>query len=527
MTQLPFSIAVAQLNPIAFDIEGNGKKALEAISKAKSVDLLVFSELFLTGYPPYDFLFEKDCMPRIQKMVQIIASSCQGVHVLLGTPWGRPDVQGRVYNAVLHLTDGIIKGVYRKQCLPFYDIFSEPRYFRPGKSSYIFVCKGARVGVAMCEDVWSFIDPWKSLYEANPLQELVGKMDVLVSPAASPWHMGKMKVRNDVIGQVVEALQVPLLYAHQVGAQDDLLFDGASVLACSDGSLVWQAPSWKAGVFFVKKSRISVKEDLIEGLVVGIYDYFAKVAVTDAVIGLSGGIDSSVTAALLVLALGKKHVHAFSLPSRFTSISNRADAERMAKILGISCTTVSIEPLFEETLHSLQLGCFRTKKNTVIENIQARLRSTLLMAQANKLKALLICTSNKSELSMGYGTLYGDLSGALAPLGDVWKHQVYELALHLSSKGIGIPQEICNKAPTAEMWFDQTDEEDLGYTYAKLDALLQESIVDKTVREPSLRTTIFSQEFKRNQAPIILRVSEKAFGSGRRFPSAYSRLSLR
>lgn len=512
--------AVAQLNPIVGDIEGNTEKALHAIreAKQKKVDLLIFPELFLIGYFPFDLLFEEDLLERVEKALHIVQKATFGIHVVIGTPLGPQDSMGRLFNGAVHFFDEKWMGVYKKQCLPFYDVFYEPRYFREGTDPYIFECEGSRVGLSICEDIFSFVPPWNALYDKDPLERMLGKVDLLVCLSSSPWHLGKSIAREEVIKEVSRRMKTPLLYVNQVGANDELLFDGGSVCTNDEGEISFRAPFWQEGLFSITQGTVAlIEESLLEGLLMGIRDYFVKSRKSKAVLGLSGGIDSAVVASLLVLALGKENVTALLLPSRFTSSDNSEDAEKVRALLGLPHKKLSIEPLFHAILEEEGRVCDGRSGNLTVENIQARLRMLLLMSEANATDALLISTANKCEMSMGYSTLYGDMAGAIAPLGDLFKHEVYRVGRQLALKGIDLPERLFTKAPTAELCSNQKDEDSLP-PYELLDPLLQKAILLKQAIPYEEREVLFRHEYKRKQAPLILRVSDKAFGKGRLFP---------
>ena len=516
-TQLPKGIVVCQLNQKVGDIEGNCHAILSAITQARKMGgkLLIFPELALMGYPPYDLLFERDIMPRIERALATIASSSSGIDLIVGAPLGPLDSIGRPFNSAIHIRNENIVGRYDKRCLPCYDVFNDPRYFQEGSSVYTFDFQSNKIAVLICEDMWSLSSPWEELYAAHPIV-VDPKIDLLVVISASPWHQGKERMREEVGVKAAAFFQAPIISVNRVGGQDDLLFDGESFACLPSGKLFWRASAWQEGMFQIEEGSIASEGELVEGLLMGIRDYVRKAGANRVVVGLSGGIDSAVVAALACLSLGKEQVELLFLPSRFTSEESREDAYACAKALDCSLTEISIEPLFKEALHALQLSCDGSKGNLIVENLQARLRMVLLMSFANRPSHLLLSTSNKSELGVGYSTLYGDIAGAVAPLGDLLKSEVYELGRKISKSGFMLPERLFQKHPSPELFQGQLDEEELPLPYRELDPLLHKIIVDKEV--VPIREQVFSQEFKRRQAPIVLKVSQKAFGSGRLFP---------
>jgi NAD+ synthase (glutamine-hydrolysing) len=545
-------VVLVQLNYRIGDFEGNLAKMIRAAREAgaKGAGLVVFSELSICGYPPLDLLERKDfidsCLSYIHKLAGAVDPDAG---VLVGGPEPNPGQEGKMlFNSVFFLHGGQVRQVFRKSLLPTYDIFDEYRYFEPNRGFDILEFKGKRLAVTICEDLWDE-QPFENefarsrLYTTNPLEELFRlDPDAVINLAASPFSHRKMESKQAIFTGKARRYGLPVLYCNQVGAQTELIFEGGSMAVDPAGKVAARLPFFKEDQLWVdlddliqspaayKAEQIPDRIEAMAGaLICGIRDYFGKLGFQKATLGLSGGIDSAVTLALASEALGPEHLHVLLLPSQYSSDHGIDDSVEMARNLGIKYNILPIEPLFRqfrETLHPLFQGL---PEDIAEENIQARIRGTLLMALSNKFGNILLNTSNKSEAAVGYGTLYGDMSGGLSVLGDVYKTDVYLLARHLNVHKPMIPENIITKAPSAELRPDQKDTDSLP-PYEVLDQVL-EAYIEKQLPqekllamgfEPALVKRIIAlvnqNEYKRYQTPPILRISSKAFGIGRRLP---------
>ena len=532
---MSLKIALAQLNFTVADIEANSAKIIAAAEQAKrqQADVILFPELCVTGYPPEDLLLRQDFIQQAQRAVEHIQQHVHGITLVIGYPKAHGK---RRYNTAIALRDGQVVAEYHKQALPNYGVFDEQRYFNAGHQTCLFDCQGHTVALAICEDIW--------------MPDIIRKnraagADLILTLNASPFHAGKMHEREAIIcGQVKEA-GVPLVYVNQVGGQDELVFDGASFVADRHGDIVFRAKEFEEQLDVVEfidhqpsKTHIApLYQPVIseyKALVLGIKDYVRKNGFDGALLGLSGGIDSALVLALAVDALGADKVEAVLMPSRYTQDMSIEDAKLEAEALGIQYHILPIEPAvtaFHDMLAPLFAG---TKKDATEENIQARCRGILLMALSNKQGKLLLTTGNKSEMSVGYATLYGDMAGGFAPLKDVAKLLVYRLAAYRNSLSPVIPERVITRAPSAELAPDQKDEDSLP-PYAVLDPILALYIeqdksaaeivamgypVDAVKRALSL---VDRNEYKRRQSPPGIRITPRAFGRDRRYPisSAY------
>ena len=547
-------IALAQINTTVGDFAGNTRKILRAIDDAKQrrADLVVFPELALCGYYPGDLLLRDDFIDAQRKYLAQIMSHCEGIAAIVGfaerqtAPFSTVGGAGRRcdgatrYNAAAFLADERHCATYRKRTLPSYDVFDEQRHFTSGAAPGVFVHGGRRIGVLICEDVW----------DDETCSSLISqRLDACVVINASPFSTGKQAERATLLKQRARSLGCPLVYCNLVGANDHVLFEGRSMAVSQDGVLV-QAASFREDLILFdlvavpnRASGLRSEQvaqhfssdriaDIHDALVMGIRDYARKNGFSDVVLGLSGGIDSAVTCALAASALGPEHVHAFLLPSRYTSERSVRDARAVAQSLGVRLETRSIEDI-HEAYEPLEL------RGVADQNVQARIRMSVLMAQANALGALLLATGNKSELATGYCTLYGDLAGAIAPLGDVFKTDVYALARYINKQrnaerqaqtfAGAIPPSVMKRAPSAELAPGQKDQDTLPaysildrvLSYYLIEGLCAQDIVRKGFSAVLVRRVLAlaaKAEHKRRQAPIVLRVSEKAFGHGRRVP---------
>jgi NAD+ synthase (glutamine-hydrolysing) len=527
---MSLKIALAQLNFTVADIKANTAKIIAAIEQAKQqqADVVVFPELCVTGYPPEDLLLRVDFIQQAQRAVTEIALQVEGIVAVIGYP----RQHGKwLYNAAAVLRDGRIVAEYHKNALPNYGVFDEHRYFNAGHQVCLFDVKGCKLALTICEDVWQAGIIAKNR-EAGA--------DIILALNASPFHAGKVHQREEIIcGQVKES-EIPLVYVNQVGGQDELIFDGASFVADSNGEVVFRAAEFEEQISIVEfvngrplKSDIApLYQPVIseyKALVLGIKDYVRKNGFQGAILGLSGGIDSALVLALAVDALGAEQVEAVLMPSRYTQDMSVEDARLEAEALGVQYHILPIEPAvnaFSEMLAPLFAGA---KKDATEENIQARCRGVLLMAISNKQGRLLLTTGNKSEMSVGYATLYGDMAGGFAPLKDVYKLMVYRLAEYRNTLSPVIPERVITRPPSAELAPDQKDEDSLP-PYAVLDPILTlyieqdlsaEEILARGYRLEDVHraiTLVDRNEYKRRQSPPGIRITSKAFGRDRRYP---------
>ena len=539
-------IALAQLNYIIGDFELNTAKIIGTIEKCKQqgVELVVFAELSVCGYPPRDFLEFDDFIEKSYNAINAIAAHCTEIAAIVGAPSRNADSKGKnLFNSAWLLSDGKVQAMAHKALLPTYDIFDEYRYFEPNRQFDCVYYKGVKIALTICEDIWNLSpDP---LYVTNPMEVLaLQSPDIIINIAASPFTYEQQKTRLGILRTNTLQYDIPLIYVNQVGAQTELLFDGNSCALGSDGNRVACCKDFEEDFIFVDfdpKSKVltsglpvrianSDKTNLIhEALVMGIKDYFAKMGFKKAILGLSGGIDSAVTLALAAEALGNENVYAVLLPSEYSSEHSIDDAIALAQNLDCKYDTISIKEGYNSMLGTLHPYFENLPFNVAEENIQARVRAVLLMALANKFGYILLNTSNKSEAAVGYGTLYGDMCGGISVLGDVYKTEVYELANFINRNREIIPINSIIKPPSAELRPGQKDSDSLPeyeildkilYNYIELrqspanmiSAGFDEAIVRRVLRMVNMN------EWKRHQTPPILRVSPKAFGQGRRMP---------
>lgn len=533
-------IALAQLNYTIADIQGNSQKILSAIQGAKeqSADLIVFSELAVCGYPPEDLLDYPHFIDACKTAIESIARACHGITAIVGCPMENPEETGRrLYNSACVLENGKIVDVIYKTLLPTYDVFNESRYFEVNDIFKTVEIKGIKTAITICEDLWHEMDRFD--YQDNPLKLVsVHSPQLIINLSASPFNHGKKEERMEVLVKQSKTYQLPLVYVNQVGAHTDLIFDGSSVVLNRQGEVVHQSASFAEDISYFELGEhhqvIDASEsdhigELYQALVFGIRDYFGKMGFKKAVLGSSGGIDSAVVQALMSDAIGSENVHAVLMPSQYSSDGSVSDARLLSEQLGNTYTIIPIENAFrafESGLSDLFKGL---PFSLAEENIQARSRAVYLMAISNKLGYILVNTSNKSEMSVGYSTLYGDMCGSLSILGDVFKTEVYALANYINKDKNRIPDTIIHKAPSAELRPDQKDSDSLP-EYDILDTILklyiEEQIdpeliiqqgIDREVVNKVIRL-VNNSEYKRFQAPPILRVSKKAFGRGRVMP---------
>lgn len=533
-------IALAQINVIIGDFEGNTSKIINKINEAKQqgVDLIVFPELSVCGYPPQDFLEFEDFINKSIQAVETIAEHCVGIAAIVGAPTKNPFIEGKnLYNSACFLADGKPKSYAHKALLPNYDIFDEYRYFEPSKNFSCIEFKDKKIALTICEDIWDIDDD--PLYTVSPMKELLKENpDFAINISASPFSYNQLENRENVVSYWAKKGNIPLFYVNYWGAQTEIIFDGNSLVCNSTGEIVAVGKSFDEDVLLVDTDNLpapisNFKTEKIEriysALVCGIKDYFHKMGFKKALLGLSGGIDSALTAVLAVDALGAENVTGILLPSKFSSDHSVSDAEQLAINLGMPYTTIPIEPIFQSFETALEPLFKDLPFNVAEENLQSRIRGTLLMAHSNKFNGILLNTSNKSESAVGYGTLYGDMNGGLAVLGDVYKTEVYELSYFINKDSERIPLNSIKKAPSAELRPGQKDSDSLP-DYDVLDKILYQYIelrkgpneiidmgFDENLVKRILRM-VNKVEFKRKQTAPILRISSKAFGQGRRMP---------
>ncbi|KUK41741.1 MAG: NH(3)-dependent NAD(+) synthetase [Clostridia bacterium 62_21] len=539
-------IAVAQINPTVGDVGGNVARMLRLVEKAARAGaaLIVFPELGVIGYPPRDLLFRPEVVTRVQDVLQrqILPASLR-IGILVGAPVRDP-ARERLYNAALLFYGGRLVGRQDKSLLPNYDVFDESRYFEPAAARQPLLFLGKKLGVTICEDIWNDKDYWdRRRYETDPVEELVARgAELIVNLSASPYHYGKRRLRADMLGSIARKYGRSVIFVNQVGANDELVFDGSSLVFDTRGCVVWQGRAFEEDFAVIDTEHrkggplqpSDIPEDIRcvhDALVLGIRDYMRKTGFSRAVVGLSGGIDSSVTAALAVAAIGSKNVLGVAMPSRYSSPGSVVDARNLARNLGIGWREIPVERIFNAYLEELNRGT-APLMDVAEENVQARIRGNILMFISNREGYLVLSTGNKSELAVGYCTLYGDMSGGLAVLSDVPKTLVYELARYINRDREIIPRSVLIKPPSAELRPNQFDEDTLP-PYGILDPVLKAYIEDnKSPNEIAAQgfdrrlvgeivRRVDRAEFKRRQAAPGLRVTSKAFGMGRRFPIAW------
>ena len=538
-------IALAQLNYHIGNFDRNTAAVIEAIraAKAKNADLIVFAELAIGGYPAKDLLRSPAFLEQCEAAATEIAAHCTGIACIIGAPVRNTSGKGKpLYNAALFIADGGVQRTIHKGLLPDYDIFDEYRYFQPAESFGCINYQGKKIALTICEDLWNIASP--QLYRRNPMELLADEQpDLIINIAASPFSYNHLNARLDVLRTHAKNNAAPLFYLNQVGAHTDIIFDGRSIVLSPDGEVVDLMASFSEAVNYYEINSDGVAPlqpadpihhpldtPLIhKALLLGIRDYFEKSGFRKAVVGLSGGIDSAVVAALVCEALGPENVLAVLMPSVYSSDHSITDALDLVRNTGCRHETIPIHPMADAFGESLGNAFDGLPPDLTEENIQARIRGTLLMAVSNKLGYILLNTSNKSEAAVGYGTLYGDMAGALSVIGDVYKTQVYHLANYLNRNGEVIPQHTITKPPSAELRPDQKDSDSLP-DYDVLDAVLFQYIENEKSAaqivalgfEEALVHRVLGlvnrSEFKRFQAPPVLRVSSKAFGAGRALP---------
>ncbi len=522
-------IAVAQINTTVGDFAGNAERIRVAIGEAQAAGarLVVTPELALSGYPPEDLLFRNDFCDQCEAELLSLAACAPGIAVVVG----HPHREGRTrYNAASLLRGGRVESIYFKQELPNYNVFDEKRYFSPGNRPCVFEVEGRRVALTICEDLW---------FPRAAAQAKAAGAELLLSINASPYHRNKLAERYQVMGARVKETGLPLLYVHWVGGQDELVFDGASFAFHADGSLGYQGETFRESVDFLDfegdrlagpvAPPLTEEETIYRALETGVRDYVDKNRFPGVLVGLSGGIDSALVAAICADALGPERVHAVMMPSDYTASMSIEDARGMARLMGIEYTEIPIRPVFDAFRAQLAPAFAGRPEDATEENLQARTRGTLLMALSNKFGWLVVSTGNKSEMATGYATLYGDMAGGFALIKDVVKTLVYRLARWRNSRGRVIPERVIDRAPSAELRPGQTDQDSLP-PYELLDAVVErymerdmdpEAIMALGYDAEAVRRVVHLirvNEYKRRQAPPGVRITPRGFGKDWRYP---------
>jgi NAD+ synthase (glutamine-hydrolysing) len=529
-------VVMAQLNIRVGDVYGNVEKVIEAARKARDdlkAQVIVFPELTLCGYPPEDLLLRSSMQSRIEKALQHIKDAVQGIVAVIGFPWVEDD--GARYNSCAVISDGKELARYNKQRLPNYRVFDEKRYFEPGSGPCVVNLSGVQVGITICEDIW-FSEPLKQACDAGA--------QIMLTLNASPFHRGKQAEREELLAERANECSIPMVYVNQVGGQDELVFDGNSFVVDGGGQVTQRAPAFEEGLyvsdFEIKEGALvpvpaptadllSLEASVYQALVAGVKDYVRRNGFQGVVLGLSGGIDSALVLAVAVDALGAENVEAVMMPYHYTAQMSQDDAKEEADILSVKYSVLPIAPMVEAFLSTLAPMFEGLGKDTTEENLQARCRGTMLMAISNKKRYLVLTTGNKSEMAVGYATLYGDMAGGYDVLKDVPKTLVFRLCEYRNTLGYVIPQRVIDRPPSAELAPDQKDEDSLP-PYPVLDEILRlyiehdlsaDAITEKGFEKEVVRKVIRLvdlNEYKRRQAAVGPRVTERGFGRDRRYP---------
>ena len=536
-------IALCQINPVIGDLKYNKSKIIEGYNKGikSNADIVIFPELSLVGYPPQDLVEKKEFRDAVSKAANELASLTGKTALLFGAITEDDDLIGTdIHNSALLCFDGKIQFVQHKTLIPNYDVFDEMRYFDPSKEVNVLEYKNEKLGISICEDIWNDADYWyRRRYTRDPIKELIAKgATILINISASPYAYGKREDRHKMLSVLTEQEKIPLAYVCCVGAQTDLIFDGASMCFDNKGKLVNLGKTYEEDfiLFNTKKSKNEIRnsergfeEEVLSALIFGVKDYCEKLGFKKLLVGLSGGMDSALVTYIAVEALGAENVHVMLMPSKYSSEGSINDSEKLITNLGISSSNVSIQPVVDGTISQLSEVFNSSIKGITEENLQSRIRGLYLMAFSNNNNYLLLTTGNKSEIATGYCTLYGDMCGGLAVIADVYKTDIYKIADYINREDEIIPQEIIDKPPSAELKPNQTDQDTLP-PYELLDNILRMyleenkeleeiSVIigDKKIVSEVLRMVDLS-EFKRKQSAPALRISSKAFGYGRRYP---------
>jgi NAD+ synthase (glutamine-hydrolysing) len=537
-------IALLQINPTAGDLSGNSSLIVRGVraAQAQGAELVVTPELALMGYLPRDLLMSKGFVQRSCRMLAGIAEELRDAPgLLVGVATPNPAEMGRpLFNSAVLLKDGAIGGAFHKTLLPTYDVFDEDRYFEPAQGLQILEWSGRRLGISICEDVWNDRDFWqRRRYHEDPVEALAqAGVDAILNLSASPFTAGKQPMREEMLGHMARRHRVPLAYVNQVGGNDDLIFDGRSCAFDAEGRMFARAKGFEEDILMldlpdgtgaIAPDDFEPEAEIWNALVLGVRDYVRKTRFRQVLLGLSGGVDSALTAAIAAEAVGPENVLGVMMPSIYSSAGSIGDSVELARSLGIRTITLPIADIME-TYGSILKGAFQGFPQDVTEeNIQSRIRGNLLMALSNKYGSMLLTTGNKSEMSVGYCTLYGDMNGGLAVIADLPKMMVYRVSRWRNRRGAVIPESILTKAPSAELRPDQTDQDSLP-PYELLDEILErhveqcqsaEEIVAQGFDEATVRKVlrlVRIAEFKRKQAAPVLKVTSRAFGTGWRMP---------
>lgn len=535
-------ILSAQLNPTIGDLAGNYQKILKALNLAReqSCDLVCFPEMAISGYPPEDLLLQDGFIDGVEQYLNKVIEQTKDLFVVIGLP-RKNDKTGEksLCNSAAIISNKKLLGFQDKWLLPTYDVFDERRYFEPGKTKEVFLCKGKKIGVMVCEDMWQHAGyVQQTRYAQDPVVVIHGlKPDLLINISASPYEFNRRDIREKVCAKAAKTLHCPVVFCCQVGGNDDLVFDGYSMYVSKDGELKQLAKGFEEELMVIDEQHFPPLKlendplnDMYKALVLGVHDYFHKSGFKKACLGLSGGIDSALVGCIVVDALGKDNVLGVSMPSRFTSRESREDAEALARNLGIKLIEIPIEGPFKEYLGILAPHFEHKKPDITEENLQSRIRGMILMALSNKLGYIVTCTGNKSESALGYCTLYGDTIGGLAVILDVTKTYVYQLSALVNRHHERIPRRSIEKPPSAELRPNQKDSDSLP-DYAIVDHVLTGYVEDCLSPEEiaekyklslevveDLVSRIHKAEYKRRQVPPGIRVSKKSFRIGRRYP---------
>lgn len=536
-------IALCQIDPIIGNLEYNKKKILDGYKKAieAKADLAIFPELSLVGYPPLDLVEKSEFRKAVNTASKEIAAQTSNVGLIFGAITEDNDNIGTdIHNSAILCFDGKIQFVQHKTLIPNYDVFDEMRYFDSAESVFVFNFKGETLGISICEDIWNDADYWyRRRYHKDPVKDLINQHStILINISASPYSYGKRADRKKMLSVLTKKDKIPLAYVCCVGAQTDLIFDGASMCLDKAGNLVNLGKAFEEDFILfdtlkeyqpIENCEGTFEEEVYNSLVFGLKEYCTKLGFKKVLIGLSGGMDSALVTCIAVAALGPENVQVILLPSKYSSPGSVSDSEALISHLGIQSENVSIQPVVDETLNQIKSVLNNDIKSLTEENLQARVRGLYLMTYSNNLGHLLLTTGNKSEMAVGYCTLYGDMCGGLAVIADVYKTDVYKIANYINRNGEIIPQAIIDKAPSAELKPNQSDQDTLP-SYEVLDKILRmyleenkeyneiKDIIDDEILVKKILRMVDLNEFKRNQAAPALRVSSKAFGFGRRYP---------